>query len=72
MVVFTFAPSVGTLIVLGCLLASSFQAPVKQDAAPSAKVAGEIFAARCVTCHVTPDPTYATDLAWIEQVRETA
>ena len=32
----------------------------------------KLFEERCVACHVGPDLAYATDGAWIEQVRGTA
>jgi mono/diheme cytochrome c family protein len=31
----------------------------------------ETFRARCGECHAVPDPTYATDRAWIGQLPET-
>ncbi|MDH3590921.1 MAG: hypothetical protein OER88_03530 [Planctomycetota bacterium] len=34
--------------------------------------AGKIFAARCATCHVIPDPALRTDRAWLAQVKETS
>lgn len=34
--------------------------------------AARLFRERCVTCHVVPDPAFATDRAWLGQIRETA
>lgn len=31
-----------------------------------------LFEQRCVACHVGPDLAFATDRAWVEQVRGTA
>jgi hypothetical protein len=31
-----------------------------------------LFSKRCASCHVTPDPTVATDRAFIRQLQETA
>lgn len=33
--------------------------------------AGEIFAARCASCHTVPDPGLRTDLAWLDQINRT-
>ncbi len=33
--------------------------------------AGEIFAARCASCHTVPDPGLRTDLAWLDQIKRT-
>ncbi len=59
--------------ILCGLFAAAFQLPATPQEAPmTQKKAGEIFAERCVTCHVAPDLAYATDRAWIAQVNETA
>jgi hypothetical protein len=34
--------------------------------------AGEAFANACARCHLPPDARYATDRAWLNQVRDTA
>lgn len=60
------------LTILCGLFAAAFQTPMHHEAAMTAKEAGEIFAARCSTCHVAPDQAYATDRAWTEEVNETA
>lgn len=31
-----------------------------------------LFSTQCASCHVTPDPTVATDRAYIRQLQETA
>ena len=55
------------------LLALAFQTPTpKHGDEPTPKLAGEIFAQRCSTCHVAPDLAFATDRAWVDQVQETA
>ncbi|HTF88996.1 MAG TPA: hypothetical protein VK843_11345 [Planctomycetota bacterium] len=59
------------LLVLGGFLAA-FQSPAQQEEPMSARAASELFLERCVACHVAPDLAYATDRAWVEQVRETA
>ena len=33
--------------------------------------AGEVFRARCATCHAIPDPALRTDRAWLDQVNRT-
>lgn len=37
-----------------------------------AGAAGALFREQCASCHVTPDPNVATDLAFIRQLQETA
>ncbi len=32
---------------------------------------GEIFSARCASCHTVPDPGLRTDLAWLDQINRT-
>jgi hypothetical protein len=34
--------------------------------------AGEVFQARCASCHAVPDPALRTDRAWLDQVKRTA
>ena len=34
--------------------------------------AAELFRSSCSTCHLPPDPDHATDLAWLNQVTDTA
>jgi mono/diheme cytochrome c family protein len=59
-----------TLIVA---LGFGFQSPGKPHAqAMTPQRAGEIFAEKCASCHVAADPAFATDRAWIGQLRETA
>lgn len=69
------ARAVSTVFLIGAggLFASAFRSPQQGDeSAMTAKRAGEIFEQRCSTCHVAPDLAYATDRAWVEQIRETA
>ena len=63
--------------VLGVLAARAQHVPPKhhggeQAHAQDAETPRELFEERCVACHVGPDLAYATDVAWIEQVRGTA
>ncbi len=37
-----------------------------------AQSAAELFESRCTACHLPPDPGFATDRAWLEQVHVTA
>ncbi len=32
----------------------------------------DVFASRCITCHVVPDPKFEADRAYISQIYETA
>jgi len=34
--------------------------------------AGEVFQARCASCHAVPDPALRTDRAWLDQIKRTA
>ena len=34
--------------------------------------AGALFRSSCIDCHLPPDPTRATDLAWLGEVNDTA
>jgi cytochrome c2 len=36
------------------------------------KSAGEVFQARCASCHTVPDPALRTDRAWLDQIKRTA
>jgi len=40
--------------------------------AESLAQARELFTSTCNACHVPPDPAFAVDRAWLEQVRDTA
>jgi len=43
--------------------------------AQTARTAGtsaELFRSRCIGCHVPPDPRFAVERAWLEQVLDTA
>ena len=48
------------------LIALAFPAAI---AAPDT---GELFRARCASCHTVPDPLLRTDRAWLAQVDRTA
>jgi mono/diheme cytochrome c family protein len=34
--------------------------------------ARDLFATRCVACHLPPDPRFAVERAWLAQVADTA
>jgi hypothetical protein len=57
------------LAFLGLALACARGGARQDPAAPSAE---ELFQARCTSCHVPPDPAFAVERAWIEQVKDTA
>lgn len=44
--------------------------PAKQP--DDAAVARELFTAKCAACHAPPDPAFAVERAWLDQVRSTA
>lgn len=43
-----------------------------REGAAGAVDARALFAEQCASCHVTPDPKVATDLAFLRQLQETA
>ena len=47
---------------------SHSQADSQANAAGNAE---KIFKGRCSKCHTVPDPSIATDLAWLDQVNRT-
>ena len=40
--------------------------------ADQAQHASKLFNTSCIACHVPPDPEFATDRAWLNQVTDTA
>ena len=64
--------------ILGALLASSVllsaQGPLARDTPTAEEIAdaGKLFGSSCSMCHLPPDPEHPTDLAWLEQVTDTA
>ena len=42
------------------------------DAGALRAEAAKIFAKRCTSCHLPPDPSFAVDRAWITQLTDTA
>ena len=69
----TRVSSIAGLAAICGLFATGFQSPPKHhDAAVTEKAAAEIFSQRCSTCHVPADLAYATDRAWVDQIKETA
>ncbi|MGI9241192.1 MAG: hypothetical protein ACR2RV_10350 [Verrucomicrobiales bacterium] len=61
------AKIVSISIGLICSAALSLRAEDK----PSVLQAGIDFQKTCMGCHVAPDLRFATDRAWIDQIRET-
>lgn len=62
----------GLLLALGAL-AMALQSPQNPPSSAMTKQrAGELFANTCAGCHVAADPAFASDRAWIGQLRETA
>jgi cytochrome c553 len=61
---------------LGLLAHAAHLARVPQDDVEEHAVtpaeAGRSFANACTRCHLPPDARYATDRAWLNQVRDTA
>jgi hypothetical protein len=53
------------LLVLGGALGAARQQQAPLDVA-------QLFQECCFACHVPPDPRFAVDRAWLEQVRDTA
>jgi len=43
-----------------------------RETAMTPQRAGLMFAEKCASCHVAADPAFASDRAWIGQLRETA
>jgi mono/diheme cytochrome c family protein len=43
-----------------------------QDAVAGPSDTAEFFRSTCSACHVPPDPRFAVERAWLEQVRDTA
>lgn len=63
-------PAAGALL-LACGL--GIQSPGKpRERRMTPQRAGELYAEKCASCHVAADPAFATDRAWIAQLRETA
>jgi mono/diheme cytochrome c family protein len=57
------------LLLLGAALGAARQ---QHAPAHAPRDAAQLFQERCLTCHVPPDPRFAVDRAWLEQVRDTA
>lgn len=50
-------------------------AAIPQHHAPTGSAPSEpaaLFRSRCLACHVPPDPRFAVERAWLEQVLDTA
>jgi len=54
------------------LLSATPSAQAPQHRRAKAPSASELFSSACIACHVPPDPKFATDLAWLNQVTDTA
>lgn len=64
--------ALGLLLSLAAL-GMALQSPGKPEtSAMTQQHAGELFASTCAGCHVAADPAFASDRAWIGQLRETA
>lgn len=57
-------------ISIVCVLAGAGQLGA-QEREP-ANHPGQMFRAQCAVCHTVPDTAFATDRAWLEQVKVTA
>jgi hypothetical protein len=62
----------GALLAASTLLTA--QGPLPGDAPTTKEIAdaGKLFRSSCTSCHLPPDPDHATDLAWLDQVTDTA
>ena len=56
--------------ILVVLIAAIAVLPAPQSTGQDPTV-GEIFTARCASCHTVPDPGMRTDLAWLDQINRT-
>ena len=67
--------AVSALALLGTSV-SAHQDPDRRSNVGRADVGraavAEMFQSRCSSCHQPPDPAFATDLAWLGQVLDTA
>lgn len=60
-------------VALLAVAAASAGAPAQEKPREmSAAAAARLFREACATCHVVPDPAFATDRAFLGQIRETA
>ncbi len=66
----TTLAGISALALLGTSV-SAHQDPDRASDVGRAAVA-EMFQSRCSNCHQPPDPAFATDLAWLGQVLDTA
>jgi hypothetical protein len=57
---------------LACLAASFQEGHRKPGGHAAAHDPRAIFENHCARCHVQPDPAFAVDRAWLEQVHDTA
>lgn len=72
-----FAATIGLLVGALALGEQDAQEPADPQgpAAPGPEAlakAGKTFAHSCAKCHLPPDPSFATDRAWLSQVHDTA
>jgi len=59
------------------LVTGSLALPVQalqhsNKAGARAQNVSKLFSSSCIACHVPPDPKFATDRAWLNQVTDTA
>lgn len=68
--VFTLSVRRGVLLLAVALSGGSLS--VRGAQTEAAEAPDELFGLRCIGCHVPPDPRFAVERAWLEQVHDTA
>ena len=63
---------VGAALLIGAAAICQAEEEAKPDGVASTAHARQAFEQRCANCHVPPDLRFATDRAWLDQVRRTA
>jgi hypothetical protein len=58
--------------VSALLLALLLWVPQEHGRAAEAADPLELFRSSCLTCHAPPDPRFAVERAWLQQVQDTA
>ena len=66
-----FSRVLGLLLLVGLF---SFVSPDEHGRPKHSDLnrAGALFIESCISCHLPPDPNYATDRAWLNQIKDTA
>ena len=57
------------VLALAALALAALEPGCREDETASATA---LFRESCTSCHVPPDPAFATERAWLEQVARTA